>query len=82
MADRFRFKVVYRPATLEEENIAGRDTPAGWEVYLPHQCDAWQIAGDHGDPVPHEQAVADLREFIAEAQAALETLESNNQKEK
>lgn len=47
-----------------------------WRVTLPHQCDAWEITkGErYGEPVPHAQALADLRAFIAEAQEALRRL--------
>lgn len=45
-----------------------------WMVKLPHQCDSWDIAGGDGYPVPHEEAVAAMERFIAEAQAALEAL--------
>jgi hypothetical protein len=47
-----------------------------WEVALPHQCDMWSITtGDIcADGLPHEQAVARLSDFIAEAQQALAAL--------
>lgn len=42
-----------------------------WEVYLPHQCSHWEITGFRDS---HEAAVANLEEFIAEAQDALAAL--------
>lgn len=50
----------------------------GFVVFLPHQCDKWDIAGDamtaaHGG-VPHTEAVTELRRFIAEAESALARL--------
>lgn len=46
------------------------DSPSDpWRVSLPHQCDNWDVA--YGG---YDQAVTDLRQFIAEAQAALAAL--------
>lgn len=45
-----------------------------WRVTLPHQCDAWGIAGDSYSWVPHADAVALMEQFITEAKAALEAL--------
>ena len=42
-----------------------------WDVYLPHQCDSWDIA----DGATREQAIAALQAFIAQAQVALAALE-------
>lgn len=51
------------------------EEPAGWAVYLPHQCSSWNIAaGDYDGGVPHADAVAELERFIAEAQRALAAL--------
>lgn len=47
-----------------------------WRVYLPHQCDEWDIATDDWDGVDHEEAVANLEVFIEEAKQALEALKS------
>lgn len=44
----------------------------GWRVYLPHQCDEWDIPDRFS--VPHGEAVARLEAFIAEAAEALEAL--------
>lgn len=49
-------------------------------VSLPHQCDQWDIAGEffgHSDGigVPQPEAVAALREFLADGAHALEALE-------
>lgn len=58
-----------------------------WSVFLPHQCETWDIAGE-GDPddpyagdscVPHAEAVAELEKFIAEAQEALEALKAERE---
>lgn len=60
---------------------AARD--GSWCVFLPHQCDAWDIAGEtdgaHMDGVPHAEAVAALELFIAEAQQALEALKAERE---
>lgn len=42
-----------------------------WSVYLPHQCDDWQITDGY---VNHAQAIKSLEDFISEAQDALEAL--------
>ena len=50
---------------------------AEWVVFLPHQCDSWDIVGeDNHEGVPHEEAVSSLRQFIAEAEDALRRLEA------
>lgn len=46
----------------------------GWCVSLPHQCQEWDIAGTDYDGVPHEQAIAELEAFIAQAVEALAAL--------
>lgn len=51
----------------------------GWQVYLPHQCSTWDIAGDDYDGVPHAEAVALLERFIAEAQVALAALRAERE---
>ena len=43
-------------------------------VLLPHQCDAWGIAGDDWDGVPRELAIRQFERFIAEAETALQKL--------
>lgn len=46
-----------------------------WHVYLPHQCDEWDITlKDYDNWVPHADAVENLEAFIVEAQAALTAL--------
>jgi hypothetical protein len=48
-------------------------------VFLPHQCDDWDIAGyDEGRPVgiPREHAITQLEEFLAAGKDALELLKS------
>lgn len=60
--------------------------PGMWAVFLPHQCESWDIAGE-GDEynhlcvvgVPHAEAVAALELFIAEAQQALEALKAERE---
>jgi hypothetical protein len=51
-------------------------TAAGeWKVSLPHQCDRWDIAGDDfNGEVSHAVAVDQLRDFLAEGEAALRAL--------
>lgn len=59
--------------------------PGEWCVFLPHQCDAWDIAGETGtagssiDGESHEDAVAALEAFLAEGQAALEALKAERE---
>lgn len=47
---------------------------SGWRVFLPHQCNDWDITGDRYQSASHVEAVAELEEFIVEAQRALEAL--------
>lgn len=58
-----------------------RRTAEGWSVSLPHQCDRWDIAGEEYEGVPHARAVAELEQFIAEAQDALVHLKAEQQVE-
>lgn len=67
MTEPFGFKIRYSAETAY-------DPIAGWRVYLPHQCDSWDIAGEYWAPVPREDAIAELERFIAEAQATLAEL--------
>lgn len=54
--------------------------PPRWLVVLPHQCDWWSISGgDRNMPDDHEDAVAELKRFIAEAQNALAVLEAGQE---
>lgn len=46
----------------------------GWSVYLPHQCDEWDIAGEDGEGVSREEAIDRLTAFIREASEALNLL--------
>jgi hypothetical protein len=64
------------PYGFEVVQIADPEEPEGWCVTLPHQCDSWDITGSRYDPVPHASAVAELKDFIAEALAALVRLEA------
>lgn len=50
------------------------EEPIGWAVRLPHQCDAWDIAGDAYEGVEHAQAVAALERFLSEGTEALAAL--------
>lgn len=43
-------------------------------MYLPHQCDAWRIAGEDFSGVTHAEALAELGRFIAEAQVVYDKL--------
>lgn len=50
-----------------------------WSVHLPHQCDAWDIAGeaDNWDVlrgVSRESAVQELESFLADGAEALAAL--------
>lgn len=44
--------------------------PDDWALYLPHQCDAWEIS--YGD---REGVLADAREFRDELDKAIAVLE-------
>ena len=52
----------------------------GFAVYLPHECDTWEIAGeDNGwfiEGVAWDLAVTETRAFIEECTAALAALVS------
>jgi hypothetical protein len=49
-----------------------------WMVYLPHQCDSWDITTEYsGDS--HSGAVAALKQFIEDAQKALVHLENKEE---
>ncbi len=61
------------------EDFDPRPDPGMWCVFLPHQCDAWDVAGERKseswrEGVPHAEAVAELEAFIVEAQEALAAL--------
>ena len=66
----------FRAGRAREWNHEGteRVPTDDWVVELPHQCDAWSIAGEDGEGVAHAEAVASLEAFIAEAQEALAAL--------
>jgi hypothetical protein len=56
--------------------------PPVWTVSLPHQCDAWVIAGKEWDSDPdvsQTEAIAALERFIAEAQHALDELRAGRE---
>lgn len=78
----FDFKVK-RGSRWDPEAKRSVPNPGSWAVFLPHQCDAWDIAGEtdgaHMDGVPHAEAVAALELFIAEAQQALEALKAERE---
>lgn len=56
----------------ELRDYNGNPVPPTYKVYLPHQCDAWEIAYEAGQP----KAVEEMELFIKEAQATLEFLKS------
>jgi hypothetical protein len=60
-----------------EDNI----TSDNWIVELPHQCDAWTIAGDEYHGSPHAEVVAGLEKFIAEAVIALVALREGREQD-
>lgn len=79
MADqRFGF-TVQRKSILDFNVWPSREIGPGWWVSLPHHCEEWDIAGDEYDGVPHEEAVALLERFIAEAQVALAALRAERE---
>jgi len=57
---------------LDKNNRPTRKVYTAYTVYLPHSCDEWSIAYDRDKT----KAVADLEQFIAEAQDALLELNS------
>lgn len=65
----FGFKVK-APESIE---MPGYTYTPEWRVYLPHQCDEWQITSSY-DGQPHTEAIAQMERFIAEAQQALAAL--------
>lgn len=67
---------------MDGSDFTVRQNDAGeWLVFLPHQCDAWDIAGDEafGDGVSHAEAVAALEKHIADAQVALRGLRAGTE---
>ncbi len=58
-------------------NVA-RDDSGRWGVYLDHQCDEWDIAGETSvgatTGIAHEKATARLEAFLADGQRALAAL--------
>jgi hypothetical protein len=78
MDERYGFRVVaidYQYGPEKEPDgkhyVQHAVDPPNWAVYLPHQCDDWNVT-DYG--APQGQAVAELERFIAEAQQALAAL--------
>jgi hypothetical protein len=61
---------------LEPFGVTAHRHSGGWHVYLPHQCDAWTIAGSDWSKfvATQAEAVSELERFIAEAQEALAAL--------
>lgn len=46
-----------------------------WGVSLPHQCESWDVGGGRDSSrTTHADVVADLEQFISEAQIALAAL--------
>lgn len=71
----FDFRVEY----FAPGEYDGDDSPEGWIVSLPHQCERWQITGDkYETPPPHVRAVTDLERFITEATEALQALKTRH----
>lgn len=71
---KFGFTVAYTDGNPEYNE------KPGWSVYLPHQCDDWDIdPGWYGSPSTQEDALAALDAFIAEAQQAREALARGEQ---
>lgn len=54
------------------------DYAAGWSVELPHRCGPWEIAWGTGDDATAD-ALAQLDEFIAQAQRAREALAAGHE---
>lgn len=48
--------------------------PSGWRVYLPHQCNTWDIAGEYRDGDDYEVALARMEKFIEQATVARDAL--------
>lgn len=77
--ERFGFTVQRKPIR-DFDSWPTREVGVGWWVCLPHSCEEWDIAGDKYDGgVPHEEAVARVERFIAEAQVALAALRAERE---
>lgn len=68
-----------RPFVWDDEGNPVSATGDSWVVCLPHQCGAWEIAGEDYEPADHATAVAALERFIAEAEDALDALRERNE---
>jgi hypothetical protein len=69
-------------SAYEREVFEVKRDPEGddqWHVRLPHQCDYWDVVGESYGSAPHAQAVAELEQFIARAQGALEVLKARRE---
>lgn len=66
--------------TVEYHEAQDEDEQSGWSVYLPHQCDNWDIdSGSWWQRSTQADALARLDLFIAEAQAARDALARGEQ---
>lgn len=70
---RFRF-TVERHREWDDDGKAEPLPDAGWRVYLPHQCQTWDIAGEDSGGDLHGIAIGEMEAFVAEAQLALDAL--------
>lgn len=76
MSGEFKFAIERHDRYAVE--IARGATEKGWSVHLPHQCDRWDIAGDEYNGVAHDEAVARMELFVAEATAVLARLKAGD----
>lgn len=67
--------------TWDKATLRHTDVPAGmWDVFLPYEGGRSQITDNPwATGVAHDEAVADLEAFIAEAQAALVALKAQRE---
>lgn len=66
---------VWQGHEWDPETYTVAEEPNGlWYVVLPHQCDAWEVAGRYPRGAEKAEVVNELADFIAEAHAALQAL--------
>lgn len=79
MSEKFGIRVQHPRDYNDDGDLVVSDATT-WRVFLPHQCDDWDIAGGRWDGGESKvDAVASLEKFIAEAQEALEALKAQRE---
>lgn len=61
----------------DRETCRFTDKVLGWEIFLPHQCDQWDITTDHEWPRMPTNAEAQqaLRAFLDDGERAMAALQ-------